>query len=353
MPVKEDKSQSHKVALYTPNTKYIPNKFMMQRSLLIFEHSIKSKFTLLQYKHKLETFLEFSKVKNYDSLAALDTDTIQSLLEDYILDMKVQGLKPITIKNYLSAPKLFFDMNRKLYHRKILSKLIPEMQKEGNEMPYTTDDVIMMLAATKLKRTRALIHFFASTGARPNVLEDPILRMEHLYDMPGGSKAILFYAGSREEYWAFLTPEAAASFEEYFDERRESGENLKPKSPVFKNRAPKKSKTEHMSTSTCREVMLTLVRKSRIERSKSGERFDKAVIYGFRKRFNTILKTNNSVNYNIAEKLMGHKNGLDGVYLKPTREQCFAEFAKAISELTVHPSKIPEIIQNTQVVSAN
>jgi len=39
--------------------------------------------------------------------------------------------------------------------------------------------------------------------------------------------------------------------------------------------------------------------------------------------------------FNIAEKLMAHKRGLDGSYLKPTREQCFAEFVKAIPELTI------------------
>ena len=35
---------------------------------------------------------------------------------------------------------------------------------------------------------------------------------------------------------------------------------------------------------------------------------------------------------------MAHKNGLDGVYLTPTREQCFAEFKKAIPQLTVNDS---------------
>jgi integrase/recombinase XerD len=44
---------------------------------------------------------------------------------------------------------------------------------------------------------------------------------------------------------------------------------------------------------------------------------------------------NNDVNSNIAEKLMAHRNGFDGVYLKPTREQCFSEFSKAIQDLTI------------------
>jgi len=47
------------------------------------------------------------------------------------------------------------------------------------------------------------------------------------------------------------------------------------------------------------------------------------------------LKINSDVNSNIAEKLMAHQNGLDGVYLTPTREECFAEFVKAIPKLTV------------------
>ncbi len=57
----------------------------------------------------------------------------------------------------------------------------------------------------------------------------------------------------------------------------------------------------------------------------------------FRKRFNTILKLNNDINSNIAEKLMTHKRGLDGTYLQPTREECFREFVKAIPQLTVNP----------------
>ena len=32
---------------------------------------------------------------------------------------------------------------------------------------------------------------------------------------------------------------------------------------------------------------------------------------------------------------MAHKRGLDGVYLQPTREECFAEFVKAIPDLTI------------------
>ena len=91
-----------------------------------------------------------------------------------------------------------------------------------------------------------------------------------------------------------------------------------------------------MSQDSVSRALSKLYKKAGIIREKKGNRFDLAVTYGFRKRFNTILKLNNDVNSNIAEKLMAHKHGLDGVYLQPTREECFTEFLKAIPFLTIH-----------------
>ena len=36
---------------------------------------------------------------------------------------------------------------------------------------------------------------------------------------------------------------------------------------------------------------------------------------------------------------MGHKNGLDGVYFVPTRQQCFKEFIKGVTQLTIDQSE--------------
>jgi integrase/recombinase XerD len=36
---------------------------------------------------------------------------------------------------------------------------------------------------------------------------------------------------------------------------------------------------------------------------------------------------------------MAHKKGLDGVYFKPTREDCFREFRKTIPQLTLSESE--------------
>lgn len=300
------------------------------------------------YKFHLDKFLEFTKIKDYDSLVGLDSDTIQMLLENFVIYLKGKNLKAKSIRNYLNGIELFFDVNKKTYFKRVLRKMIPEDTKEGNDQPYTTEDVQKMLDATNSKRMKALIHFFASTGARPNVLNDPVLRLKHLYPMPFGCKAVKMYESTRSEFWGFLTPEAVLALDEYFAERQQQ-EYLTSESPVFANKVRvKNQKASPLTHNNINSMMFRILKVTGIERIKVGNRFDKALYYGLRKRFNGILKMNNNVNSNIAEKLMAHKKGLDGVYLKPTREQCFSEFQKAIQDLTISDKSRNKIVMEKQ-----
>ena len=47
--------------------------------------------------------------------------------------------------------------------------------------------------------------------------------------------AVKIYAGSSEEYWSFLTPEATAALNHYHNGRRRSGEILTSDSHIFTN----------------------------------------------------------------------------------------------------------------------
>lgn len=223
--------------------------------------------------------------------------------------------------------------------------MIPPKGKLGSDKPYTTQDIQKMLLTTASKRDRALIHFLASTGARPKAIEDPVLTFENVHDMQQECRALLLYAGSNDEYWAFLTPEASRALQDYVDERKKLGEEITNASPVFSNKfRVKGQKVIPMRFESAHMKIYQIINKAGIVRVKIGNRFDKAMIYGFRKRFNTILKINNEVNSNIAEKLMAHKNGLDGVHLRSTREECFNEFVKAITELAIDDSERSKIV---------
>ena len=187
------------------------------------------------------------------------------------------------------------------------------------------------------KRNRALVHFLASTGARIGVIDDNFT-MKHLEDVSDGCKAVLLYPNDNEEYWAFLTPEASRALDEYHEERRKRGEILDETSPIFRRDYSQGQKVIPMQRSGIISIMYRIIQNACLERTKVNHHFDIQMDHGFRKRFNTILKLKNDVNSNVAEKLLGHKNGLDGVYLKPTRDQCFVEFRKAISELMIDES---------------
>jgi len=311
---------------------------MNSRALELFESAIKSPASRKIYMYSLHEFMKFAKIQDYDEIIKLDTKKIQKILEDWVLHLKNKELKAHTIRGKLAAIILFLEMNRVLFHKKILHKLIPSDDYiPGGDIPFTTEEIQRMLNSTTKLRTKALVHFLASTGVRPASITDPVLRLEHVEDMPHNCKSVKIYDGSKEGYFAFLTPEASLALEQYLSSRKLNKEQLNPKSPVFANydKPNPTKKYNYMSIKSLRHLLNNLIKASGIERTKKGYRFDKAPVYGFRKRFNTTLKLNNNVNSNIAEKLMAHKRGYDGSYLKPTREQCFAEFVKAIPDLTI------------------
>ena len=231
-------------------------------------------------------------------------------------------------------------MNKKLFYKKILHKLLPSDDNIiGGNVAYTNEDIIKMLSCTFKPRTKAIIHLLASTGIRPGAFDDPPLRMKHLEKIED-CQSVKIYDGSKESYFAFLIPEAVEVFNQYFESRKLNDEKLGPESYIFHTYNTKTKLNEYLSGDGVRVIMKNLIKKAGIERNKANTKhYDKAVIYSLRKRFNTVLKLNNEVNSNIAERLMGHRNGLDGRYLTPTREESFKEFKKAIPDLTIDPTK--------------
>lgn len=296
----------------------------------LFVSAIKTDATKLSYTTSLEKFKNFCEIKKYSQFTSMSTPRLKGFLVSYLNFLKSKDLKHSSISLYLSSVELFLDMNEVNYPKKVIRRLLPtENKKQGGEKPYTTDEIKRMLAVSPKLRTKALIHFFTSTGCRPNALHDPIVKISDMVDLPDGCKAILLYEDSKEEAWTFLTPEAVKSINDYIRSRKLNGEHIDETSPLFEN------KGKPIAFRAVRHIITRAVKNAGIERVKKGARYDKALIYGFRKRFNTILKITEGLNANIAEKLMAHKRGLDGVYLTPTMEECHKEFKKGIIEITI------------------
>jgi integrase/recombinase XerD len=305
-----------------------------------FDDGIRRDTTRRSYHYYLDELLRFAQITNYEDLAKLDQEQIHDLLKNWIRDMKEKGLKYKSAKTKLNAAELFFEMNRKILYKKILHKALPDSDYlPFGDVPFSTEELWKIKQAAKKPRDIAVVDFLASTGIRPASLIDPVLRIKHLKEMPHSCKAVRIYEGSKEGYWAFLTPEASSSLENYLNWRKSKGELITPESILFQNYENPNKKKEYLSHESIRQMLNGLFVLAGISRIKTKNRYDKAIVYGFRKRFNGILKMNNEINSNIAEKLMAHKRGLDGSYLKPTLEECFKEFKKAIQDLTLDPSE--------------
>ncbi|MFZ1076761.1 MAG: tyrosine-type recombinase/integrase [Nitrosotalea sp.] len=329
--------------------KQLPQKLVKNdnRSLRVFESAIRSEYTRRNYRITLKKFMDFVEISDYDKLAGIPDMKLQKLLEDYIIFLKTQDLNPNSFPVMLTSLQLFFSMNDRVLNFKKVKKLFPETIKRSGYSAYDTRHVQLLLKVTTDLRNRAIILFLASTGVRVGALEG--LKIKHLKNMPDGCKRVVIYESTKEEYITFLSPEAAKALDSYLEKRRNDGEMLTLESPLFRDKYDTRATLAHaMRYRGHVDVLKRLMRKSGLAREKNGSRYNIQLCHGFRKRFNTILKANKEINSNIAEKLMGHKNGLDGTYFVPTEEQCFAEFQKAIKDLIVDDSE-RLLVQNREL----
>ena len=81
------------------------------------------------YGYKMQKFMKFAVDQKYvkhkedfESLLEFDTEKITDVLEDYVFFMQNRG--DIAIGTDLAAPELFFEMNRKIWHNKLVRKVI-------------------------------------------------------------------------------------------------------------------------------------------------------------------------------------------------------------------------------------
>ena len=314
------------------NSKSAKNS-MQQRSLVLFRSGIKTQRTRESYIGYLNEFRDFFIIKSYDKLIEIEPKKLQEMLENFIISQTKQGLSLSYINGKISALKLFFAMNDIVALNWIkLSKMKPEKKKLTGDMPYKTEDIqqILRVVGSNLK-FRCLVHVISASGMRIGSFEE--LKLKHIQDMPNGCKSILVYEDDKAEYTTFIHQEAVEALDEYLEYRTKSGEVLTPESWVFP------------SKSDCNKPALTVSMRTQMARyahhndikSKKRGRYEIQACHGFRKRFDTILKSNHNVNINLAEKMMGHSTTipLDNVYFKPAIEQLFDEYQKAIPELMI------------------
>lgn len=321
------------------------------RSYQIFLDTLKSDATKNNYIYWLNKYLEWKKYQNHDELIKDTPDKIQTDIEDYVRFMKDKNKSKGAIKITIYALFHFFGMNRVILNERIIKKLVPEEDAKSRKT-YSTEDVKKIIEAieiSKIKkhkkwyfrkpRAKALILFLASSGVRLGSIPDvKIGHLEKIQDC----YCVRIYAETRYEYLTFLTPEATYALDQYLKTRK----NLGKDDFLFQ-----------MNYDQIRKLISRLIIKAKIVSFNKTENprcynpktkrndytrirmfLDVPMVHGFRSRYNTIMKNDNTINKSAIEVMMGHtpEIKLDANYYKPTKEILFLEFSKGIEALTVY-----------------
>ncbi|MFN3654642.1 MAG: tyrosine-type recombinase/integrase [Candidatus Nitrosotenuis sp.] len=320
--------------------KHVRQRYFMSetpRCLRLFEQGIKSPITYKTYKTNLDMFLDWAK-KDYDSILTMSTNELQEILEEYLFNLK-KRLSPNSLGPHLAAIDKFLAVNDVEYKKRKLRMFLPEKVKCSGTKAWTTQDIQKMLEFADSRRTKALIHFLSASGVRVGALEE--LKWKHIEEISNGCYCVTIYAKSNHEYITFLHQEARKALDEYTNTRRKAGEKITGESYVFPSRSRQKDHPRSLTRKGIESSILRVVKRAGIERIRENRfRFDIAIGTGFRKRFNTILKTNPAISYAIAERMMDHKTYLESHYLDTTnKEKFFEEYRKAIPDLIIDESE--------------
>ena len=142
----------------------------MERSLLLFQNSLKSEKSFVTYFKNLDFFRKFVGSEDFDSITRISQEKLQVFLEDYVMSLKGR-ISPNTIPTYYFPIQTFLETNDiDLKWRKIRRLFPAKVRRTGREA-WSTADIKLMLSVTANIRNRALILFLASSGIRIGVLE--------------------------------------------------------------------------------------------------------------------------------------------------------------------------------------
>lgn len=264
---------------------------------------------------------------------------IEQKIIDFILSLRSSGKSYSAIRNYIVPIKSFYKINDVILNDTKISKFLPEQKRSGRDRAYTYEEISKLLEMSD-ERMKVIILLLTSSGIRLGAL--PLLKLHNLEDTK-----LTVYENHREEYFSFITPECKQAIDSYLDMRSRYGEKLADDSFLIREQFDIRdhfaaSKSKQITHKSIQWKLITLAERCGIrkreyagDRKISTIRHDVMIAHGFRKFFTTRL-VKARVNPEVREMLLGHKIGLASCYYKPTEDEMFAEYEKAIDLLTIN-----------------
>ncbi len=272
-----------------------------------------------------------------DQIVKLEKKQIDELVFNYLVHLKLRvengTLNPNSINSMFAPIQLFLEQNDIVLNWKKLKRMFPRRKAPANQSPYTEEEIRKILQATTSLRNKAFIHFLASTGCRVGAISD--LNLSDITPVGDGA-IVIIYRDDIEEYRTGITPECYKSLKNYFEFRNLRGYPVTPDSPLFTN----KSCSSRISNQAAKDLMRIILDSAglRTKRNLRKSSKGKSANHAFRKRFETVL-VNAGLHSKYVDFMMGHKVGQIRSYFKPTDEEIWHEFKKALPSLTIDQSE--------------
>jgi predicted kinase len=261
-----------------------------------------------------------------------------------------------TIPNYYKAAKLFCEMNDLVFNWKKITRGMPRVRQAANDRAPTIEE-IQRLVEYPDHRIKAIVYTMASSGIRIGAWDH--LRWKHVRPMYNNSLGeevvaaakLIVYAGDREEYYTFISPEAYSSLKEWMEFRASYGEKITQESWLMRDlwqttnidygaklglaTFPRKLKSSGIKRLLERALWEQGIRQPL---PNGVRRHEWKAAHGFRKFYKShaeqVMKPIN------VEITMGHDIGLSGSYYKPKKREVLEDYFKATDLLTINADKI-------------
>jgi len=232
---------------------------------------------------------------------------------------------------------------------------------------YSHDRIPTILELRRLvkfpdRRIEAIIYTMASSGIRIGAWD--FLRWGHITPIQNPKTSeevvaakIIAYAGTPEQYFSFITPEAYKALKDWMDYRALYGEQITPDSWLMRNmfrtayvrrsqgggnngRASKPRKLRVGALN--RLIIRGLYEQGLRESLQDGERRHQyKAAHSLRKYFKT--RAEQVMNRLNVECLLGHTVGLNSNYYRPTEQELLSDYLKAVPVLTVNDPNVQSL----------
>jgi hypothetical protein len=321
-----------------------------------FFDAIRSPVTKVKYEKRLDLFFRDIgiqgpglqiRARNFAKQAKSDNQWATQVINDYMRKQKERAerkeISESTVPNFFKPIKLFCEMNDILLNWKKIAKRIPRGRSYGQDRVPTADEIKQVVGYPD-RRIKPAALLMLSSGIRLGSFDYLNWRDIEKVEKNGQVVAakLRVYAGTPDEYFSFITPEAYRALEEYNRFRRSHGEKVTGDSPVLRDlfhpdklgkgepHIPKRLKSTGVKRMIEDALKGTGIRKA-LEKGKKRHEFQ--ADHGFRKFFKSACERHMKSLH--VEMLMGHNVGLAENYYRPTEAELLKDYLKAVPELTI------------------